>query len=87
MLAAASPSKLMVPPLTFTMQQRRLQAGQSSSRTAPGSTPKLAILPQTVRSPLILHTFTLLQPRHSESGCAAWASGWYALFFRPQPDR
>lgn len=73
MLAAVSSSKLRVPPLTFTIHCRRRRPcpGQSSSITEPGSTPKLAILPQTTRSPLIRQTLTVLHVQHSESGRAA----------------
>ena len=52
--------------LTIHCFRPRPLAGQSNSSTVPGRTPRAAILPQALRSPLILHTLTLLHPHLKE---------------------
>ncbi len=73
MLEAIGSSRLRVLPLSLTIQccLLRLSREQSGSSTVPGRTPRVAILPQIPRSPLIRQTLTRrLHPQHSESGRA-----------------
>ena len=65
----------MVPPFTLTIHCLPW-AGQSSSSSEPGNTPRLAILAQIALSPHILHTLTRPLQQDLERGCAP-------LFCRP----